>query len=161
MNMILNIVRCYRGIVKILNLAAPAADLTVRLVVARVFWYAGLSKAASMSSTVALFEYVYHVPLLPPVVAAWTGMLVEVVFSVLLATGTATRFSAFVLSVFNVIAVISYPELSDAGRGLHFLWGVLLLVPLFHGPGTLSIDHAVSVWLRRRGAGLGAALERR
>lgn len=145
--------RLYGGVVGALNWGAPVADLCVRLTVARVFWYAGLSKAASMSSTVALFEYVYHVPLLPPAVAAWTGMLVEVIFSVLLATGTATRFSAFVLSVFNVVAVISYPELSDAGRGLHFLWGVLLLMPLFHGAGTLSVDRAVTRWLTRRSRG--------
>jgi putative oxidoreductase len=30
----------------------------------------------------------------------------------------------------------------------HVYWGMLLLVPLCHGPGRLSVDH----WLRRRWA---------
>lgn len=142
---------------KALDLAAPLGDLAIRLVLAQVFWYAGLAKLASMSSTVALFEYVYHVPLLPPVLAAWLGMLIEVIFSVLLASGTATRFTAFVLFVYNIIAVISYPDLHGAALYQQFLWGVLLLAPMFHGAGALSVDYAVLRWWRRRGHA-GAAL---
>lgn len=142
---------------KALDLAAPLGDLAIRLVLAQVFWYAGLAKLASMSSTVALFEYVYHVPLLPPVLAAWLGMLVEVIFSVLLASGTATRFTAFVLFVYNIIAVISYPDLHGAALYQQFLWGVLLLAPMFHGAGALSVDYAALRWWRRRGHA-GAAL---
>ncbi|MEJ2480996.1 MAG: DoxX family protein [Acidihalobacter sp.] len=141
--------RLYAGARKALDFAAPLGDLAIRLVLAQVFWYAGLAKLASMSSTVALFEYVYHVPLLPPVLAAWLGMLIEVIFSVLLASGTATRFTAFVLFVYNIIAVISYPDLHGAALYQQFLWGVLLLAPMFHGAGALSVDYLALRWWRR------------
>ncbi len=141
---------------KTLRFFAPLGDLAIRLVLAQVFWYAGLAKLASMSSTVALFEYVYHVPLLPPVLAAWLGMLVEVVFSILLASGTATRFTAFVLFVYNIIAVISYPDLHGAALYQQFLWGVLLLAPMFHGAGALSVDNVAVRWWRYRSHAGGA-----
>ena len=50
------------------------------------------------------------------------------------------------LFVFNTVAVISYPDLSDAGLKDHMLWGALLLVTLVYGPGKLSLDH----WLGHR-----------
>jgi putative oxidoreductase len=54
-----------------------------------------------------------------------------------------------VLFVFNIIAVISYPELNAAGLEQHQVWGLMLLVTLLHGPGKLSVDH----WLRSRWLG--------
>lgn len=143
-------VKLYGHARTVLDISAPLGDLAIRLVLAQVFWYAGLAKLASMSSTVALFEYVYHVPLLPPVLAAWLGMLVEVIFSVLLASGTATRFTAFVLFVYNIIAVISYPDLHGAALYQQFLWGVLLLAPMSHGAGALSVDYVALRWWRHR-----------
>jgi len=50
------------------------------------------------------------------------------------------------LFVFNIVAVISYPDLSDAGLKDHVLWGALLLVTLVYGPGKLALDR----WLERR-----------
>lgn len=123
---------------------APAVDLAVRLFVASVFFKAGLTKIATWSSTVSLFENEYAVPLLPPEIAAFLGTGVELVFPVLLAIGLGTRFSAFVLFVFNIIAVVSYPDLGDVGLRDHQTWGLLLLVTLLHGPGKLSLDHLVA-----------------
>jgi putative oxidoreductase len=62
---------------------------------------------------------------------------------VLLAAGLATRFGAAVLMVFNVVAVLSLPELRAVDVQNHTLWGLMLLVTLFHGPGRLSIDHLI------------------
>ena len=58
----------------------------------------------------------------------------------MLAVGLGTRFAALGLFVFNLVAVVSYPDLSDAGLKDHILWGALLLVTFFHGPGKWSID---------------------
>ena len=63
----------------------------------------------------------------------------------LLALGIGTRFSAVALFVFNIVAVISYSDLSDAGLKDHRLWGALLLVTLVYGPGKLALDR----WLER------------
>lgn len=142
----------YRG----LEFLAPLGDLAIRLYVANVFWKSGLTKIASWETTVMLFTYEYQVPLLSPAPAAALATFIELVFPVLLVFGLAGRFSAFVLFVFNAMAVISYPDLADPGRQQHYVWGLLLLVPLLHGPGRLSVDHLLSRWwTRRAGAGMG------
>ena len=94
----------------------------------------------------ALFQYEYQVPVLPPELAALMGTVGELALPILLALGLAGRFGAAGLSVMNVIAVISYADLSDLGRQDHVLWGTLLLVIFFHGPGRWSLDY----WLRQR-----------
>jgi putative oxidoreductase len=65
---------------------------------------------------------------------------------VLLVLGLGGRFAALALFVFNIVAVISYPDLNEVGIGQHQVWGLMLLVSALHGPGKLSIDH----FLRRR-----------
>ncbi|OUM03026.1 hypothetical protein A8M77_08685 [Variovorax sp. JS1663] len=133
-----------------LQALAPLADLAVRLFAAAVFFKSGLTKVATWSSTLALFENEYAVPLLPPELAAWLGTGVELLFPVLLAIGLGARFSAGVLFVFNIVAVISYPDLGAAGLRDHQTWGLLLLVSLLHGPGKISLDHLVARLAGRR-----------
>lgn len=123
----------------------PLFDLGIRLYVANIFLPAGWLKISSWDSTLALFEYEYHVPLLPTYLAAVLGTAGELVLPVLLALGLAGRFSAAGLGVINIIAVTAYPEISDLGRQDHLLWGLMLLVTLLHGPGRFSGDH----WLNR------------
>jgi putative oxidoreductase len=125
---------------------APVADLTVRLWVATVFFKSGLVKIQSWESTLALFTYEYSVPVLSPEMAAYLGTFTELVFPVFLALGLAGRFSAAVLFLFNIIAVISYPALNEAGLEQHLVWGIMLLVTLLHGPGKLSLDY----WIGRK-----------
>lgn len=119
---------------------SPLVDLALRLFVAAVFFKSGLTKIASWDTTLALFENEYAVPLLPPEIAALLGTGVELFFPVLLVLGLGTRVAAGVLFVFNVIAVISYPDLGAAGLKDHQTWGLLLLVTLTHGAGALSLD---------------------
>ena len=128
---------------------APAIDLGVRLLVASVFFKSGLTKIANWDSTLSLFANEYAVPLLPPPVAALLGTGVELFFPVLLLLGLGARFAALVLFVFNIVAVISYPDLGEVGLRDHQTWGLLLLVTLLHGPGKLSLDHFIA---RRLGA---------
>ena len=79
-------------------------------------------------------------PLLSPAVAALAGTAAELVLPVLLLLGLSTRFAALALFAFNVVAVISYPDLSDAGLKDHVLWGALLAVLAVYGPGKLALD---------------------
>ena len=126
-----------------LDWLSPLVSLLFRLWVANVFWKAGMTKLASWDSTLYLFEYEYAVPFLPTEVAAYLGTGVEITMPILLALGLGTRFSALVLFVFNYIAVVSYPTLNEIGIKDHQYWGLLLLVPLFYGPGSLSLDYFV------------------
>ncbi len=129
------------GISALENWLAPMVDLAVRLVVGAAFFQSGLTKVQSWDTTLALFENEYSVPLLPPQLAAYAGTFTELFFPILLVLGLGGRFAAGVLFVFNIIAVISYADLSPAGIMQHQYWGLLLLVTLFHGPGRLSVDH--------------------
>lgn len=136
-----------RGAIKALeDYLAPVLDLGIRLLVAGVFFQSGLVKIQSWDTTLALFENEYAVPLLPPELAAYLGTGAELVLPVFLVLGLGGRLAAAALFVFNIIAVISYPDLGEVGLRDHQYWGLLLLITALHGPGKLSVDHL----LRRR-----------
>ncbi len=137
------LMRLFERALRLPTLAAPLVDLALRLVVGAVFFNSGLTKIANWDSTLALFENEYAVPLLPPELAAWLGTGVELVMPVLLVLGLGTRLAAAITFVFNVVAVLSYPDLSAAGLKDHQYWGLMLLVTLVHGPGRLSLDHLI------------------
>ncbi len=143
MNALKRAARYVRPVILGLNFLQPLIDLGIRLWVANVFWRSGLTKIQSWDTTVALFTYEYQVPLLSPELAAVLATFIELTFPVLLALGLAGRLAAFVLFVFNAMAVIAYPGLAEAGLKDHTYWGMLLLVTLLHGPGRLSLDHLI------------------
>jgi putative oxidoreductase len=125
------------------NWLAHGLGLGIRLLLASIFFQAGLTKIASWSSTLALFEYEYEVPLLPPELAAWLGTGAELFLPVLLVIGLGTRFAALALFAFNAVAVLSYPALTEVGLKDHQYWGLLLLVVALYGPGKLALDHLI------------------
>lgn len=129
--------RWYRGLERF----APLADLAMRLWVASAFFKAGLTKIQSFDSTLLLFRFEYQVPLLSPDWAAYLGTATELSMPVLLALGLLGRFSAGVLFVFNLIAVISYPAIGFFTALDHQAWGIMLLALLLRGPGTISLDY--------------------
>jgi len=118
------------------------ALLAARLYVAQVFFMSGLTKLRDWSSTLALFNDYYQVPLMPPVLAAYAGTAGELVLPVLLTLGLGGRFAGLGLFVVNLIAVLSLPaeDLSPAGLFQHALWGVLALAIALWGAGRWSVD---------------------
>jgi putative oxidoreductase len=124
----------------------PLLLLGFRLYVARVFFMSALTKIQDWSVTLALFTDEYHVPILPPAVAATLGTATELSMPVLLALGAGSRFAAGVLFIFNIVAVISYQTLPDTAVKDHILWGTMLLVLTICGPGKIAVD----TWLERR-----------
>ena len=144
-------IRLYSGFDAWLGKFTPLVDLAIRLYVSWIFFKSGLLKIQSWESTVNLFEYEYAVPLLSPNLAAILGTAAELVLPVLAALGLAGRMSALALFVFNIVAVISYPDMSDGGLQFHILWGLLLAALMTHGPGCLSIDSLIRNRVKRRG----------
>lgn len=144
------IIEMIDGGLKCLQSCTPIVDLGVRLYVGMVFWKSGIVKYASIDSTIWLFTHEYHVPILSPIVAAYLSTAAELGFSALLMLGLFGRFSALALFVVNVVAVISYPNLHDTGIQWHMIWGLLLLVTLFHGPGKLSLDYWIWKKIKKR-----------
>ncbi|TCP15518.1 putative oxidoreductase [Crenobacter luteus] len=124
----------------------PLALVWARVVVGLVFFRSGLTKLDDWQTTLLLFTEEYHVPLLPPAVAAALGTAGEVLLPPLLIAGLAGRFAAAGLFVVNATAVISYPALTETTREFHLYWAMLLALVASVGPGTLSLD----AWLCRR-----------
>lgn len=124
-------------------------SLALRVFVAWQFFKSGMVKVSDWDSTLELFRSEYHVPLLPPGLAAVSGATGELVFSSLLAFGLLTRPAALGLFAVNLLAVISYPQLfgfdCPAAINDHFYWGMIMLTVFAFGPGRFSID----AWLKR------------
>ena len=134
------IARLYATLEDLLDSLQPFAALAIRLYVAKVFALSGWLKVTRWDSTLALFENESHVPWLSPQTAAVLGTTAELALPLLFALGIRSRVVALALFVFNMVAVISYPDLSPAGLKDHVLWGALMLVIAFYGPGRFSVD---------------------
>jgi len=131
--------------------------LGLRLHIAQVFFLSGLTKIRDWDTTLLLFREEYHVPLLPPPVAAVMGAGGELVLPVLLVAGLFGRFAALGLFVVNLVAALSYPGLTEAGLQQHFYWGVLLAVLAAFGSGKIALDAWACRWLGRWASTCAAA----
>lgn len=129
------------------KLSSPVL-LLFRLYVAQIFFNSGLIKLSNFGSTVALFENEYQVPVLSPMIAAVTGTGAELVLPVLLALGIGSRFTGVAFFVFNLVAALSYPDISDAGIKDHMLWGAILAVIATVGPGWIAVDTLLAHFLK-------------
>jgi putative oxidoreductase len=129
-------------------------SLAIRLYVGWQFFKSGLVKVEDWGATLALFQYEYHVPLLPSPLAAYIGAFGELAFPLLLALGLLSRPAALGLFAVNLMAVLSYPALFQfdcpAAINDHFYWGALLLVLVAFGPGRFSLDFWLNRWLPQR-----------
>jgi putative oxidoreductase len=132
-----------------LETAQPLAQLAARVYVGQAFFLSGLTKLRDWDTTLALFADEYHVPLLPPDVAAVAGTTGEIALPVLLVLGLAGRFAAAGLSVVNVVAVLSLAEIAPAALQQHVFWGSLLVGLVLWGPGRWSLDRVLWPWLQR------------
>jgi putative oxidoreductase len=115
------------------------------------FTQSGWIKITSWDTTLGLFRDEYHVPLLPPHLAAVMGTGGELLFPILLYLGLLGRIGAAGLFAVNAMAVISYRQVLlaegfEAAFGNHVLWGFMALVLMVFGPGRIALDDI----LRRR-----------
>jgi putative oxidoreductase len=140
------LIRFYAAGAHLADRLQPLFALAIRLYLARVFIVSGLVKLGNWTGTLGLFENEYHVPLLPPHVAAYLGTAAEIGLPIFVLLGLGTRAAAIALFVFNLVAATSYPDLSPAGVKDHILWGALMLVLVFYGPGKIALDE----WIARR-----------
>jgi putative oxidoreductase len=139
-----------------LALLARAADALQPLFLLATRWYvswqflkSGWLKVTSWDSTLALFRDEYHVPLLPPHVAAVTGAFGELFFPCLLVLGLGGRIGPLGLSAVNIMAVISYRQVLlaegfEAALAQHVLWGFMGLVLIVFGNGSLAVDRLLA-----------------
>jgi putative oxidoreductase len=121
--------------------------LVARVATFVVFWRSGSVKLDDWAGTLTLFSDEYKVPLLPPEFAARMATAMELGGSVLVLAGLCTR--PVVLALLGMVTVIQlfvYPEAWPT----HIQWLGFMLILLARGPGQISLDHAVSVFRRRK-----------
>ncbi|WP_223912805.1 DoxX family protein [Rhodoferax lithotrophicus] len=134
--------------------------LLARFSIAAVFWKSGQTKIQGFAvdlvngeftlgwprlsdSVVGLFQDEYHLPLIPPEIAATLAATAEHLFPLLLLFGLATRLSALaLLGMTLTIQLFVYPDAYPT----HGTWAAVLLYLMVHGPGRLSVDE----WVARR-----------
>ena len=124
-----------------LNLMQSPLALLGRLFVGQAFFLSGLTKLRDWETTLTLFSDEYHVPLLPPELAAYMGTAGEIGLPVLLVLGFGGRFAPLGLSVVNVVAVLSLSEIAPAALQQHISWGIVLAVLAVFGCGCWTLDH--------------------
>ena len=138
----------YCKIEMLLAYLKPIADMGLKLWVANVFFKSGLTKIESFDTTLMLFEDEYAVPLLSSVVAAYIGTIAELILPIMLVIGLGGRLVPLGLFLFNIVAAISYPDLSSEGIQDHIIWVLMLLVLIENGYGWLSVDNIIkNKWL--------------
>lgn len=145
-----SVLAVWAGAETALNALQPLALLMARLYVAQVFFASGLTKLRDWGTTVALFTDEYHVPFLPPELAAVMGTTGELVLPVLLVLGLVGRFAALGLSVVNAVAVISLTELAAAAMQQHTTWGIVLAGLAVFGCGRWALDTPLRSWIEQR-----------
>jgi putative oxidoreductase len=127
--------------------------LLSRIAIAQVFWASGETKVEGFAlkpGTIDLFREEYHLPLVPPEVAAPMAAIAEHVFPILLVLGLATRLSALaLLGMTAVIQIFVYPE----SWTVHILWAAILIHLIRVGSGPIGLDAASGLIYHRKVTG--------
>jgi putative oxidoreductase len=137
-------------LVRALDALQPAAALAARIYVGHAFFASGLTKLRDWDTTLALFTDEYHVPILPPELAAPLGTGGELVLPVLLVLGLGGRFAALGIFVLNLVAANALPEIGEGALLQHIFWGALATGLAIYGPGEWTLERFV--WPRLRPA---------
>lgn len=115
--------------------------LPLRFAVATVFWNSAMTKLANWQTAIELFRDEYKVPVLPPDLAAYMAVSIELGAPILLALGLATRpVALLLLGMTAVIEIFVYPQAWPT----HLQWAAMLLVLLCRGAGDWSLDHLIA-----------------
>jgi putative oxidoreductase len=112
-----------------------------RLAIAGVFFRSGMTKIANWDLTVQLFENEYHLPLLPPDLAAAMAASLELSVPVFLILGLFTRFAVLpLLGMTAIIEIFVYPQ----NWPEHLTWATLMIFLLLRGAGIYSLDYVIA-----------------
>lgn len=114
--------------------------LAMRIAIGFVFFNSGMLKARSFEFAVRLFRDEYHLPLLPPDLAARIAMTFELSMPILLFLGLATRLATVPLIGMSIVIVtLVYPD----SWVETLLWCSVLFTLLSRGAGAISLDHLI------------------
>jgi len=126
----------------------PILPLAGRILIGLIFLVAGVRKVMGFAGTVA---YLSKLGFPAPEVMAVIALIIEIGGSLLLIVGWRTRWAAWLLVLFVVVAAFAahrFWEITDAGQYFnqmnHFLKNVAIVGGLLYvatfGPGSASVD---------------------
>ncbi len=138
-----------------------ALYLGIRLQMAYIFFKGGKLKYDTYinegwETVVEQFRDYHPVPGIDPNLAAIGGTAGELILPVLLALGLFTRFGAAGLFIMTLVIQFAVPEDYGVSNPEHYLWMLLLAVPLLKGGGMLSIDGIAQKFLCKNKCGSDA-----
>ncbi len=151
-----------RALLLLDEIGAWLPQLGLRLLLAYEFWQSGLEKLHGenwFEDIQDQFPFPLH--LVPPDVSWHLATGFELAGPVALLLGLGTRFFSASLIVLTLVAWASVHagngyNVCDNGYKLPLMYAVMFLVPLFSGPGRLSLDHLI----RSRRASVSPAMAR-
>jgi putative oxidoreductase len=137
-------------------IAQPSlVQLVLRVALAVPFWRSGILKWDGFlqlnDTAVTLFsdEFMLHLPGGPypfpaPALMAFLSGSGEIIFPILLVLGFATRFAGLGLLCMTAIVELTVPD----GWPVHITWAAMALAIMAWGPGRISIDYLVRLFLQ-------------
>lgn len=148
----------YSKIIKISNKTlSPLLDLGIRLFMANIFFTSGKLKFENYLNghweyTVEAFTDHHPIPGIPGEIAAIAGTTGELVLPILLAFGLFTRFGAAGLLIMTLSIQFLVPAEYEIANPDHYMWMLLLAVPMLKGGGMLSADFILCKFVCKKGA---------
>ncbi len=136
---------------------SPALDLSIRIYMAQIFFVSGQLKLNNYlnddwGSTLFLFQEIHPVPGISAEYAAIGATAGELILPILLVLGLFGRFAAAGLIVMTMVIQFAVPADYGLRSDHHYLWMMLLAVPLINGPGLISLDALIRKFLNKSNA---------
>jgi NADH dehydrogenase FAD-containing subunit/uncharacterized membrane protein YphA (DoxX/SURF4 family) len=130
------VLRIHSDVFRTLRSAAwPLVDLGIRLWLAQIFFVSGVLKLTNWPAALNLAATEYPVDWMNPVTAAYTGVAIELLGSILLAVGLLTRYAAFPLLILTLVIQLAYRPFDQ-----QLFWAALYGWYLVQGAGPISLD---------------------
>lgn len=122
----------------------PLLVLFIRISIAEIFLYSGLTKISNIEATIYLFKYEYKVPFISHELAAYLTLITELSMPIFLVFGLFTRLAAIPLLFMTAVIEFTYMQLPE-----HMYWALLLGVIVLYGPSKLSLDYLFAKLAKR------------
>ena len=137
----------YKKAISISNVTlSPLLDLGIRLYMANIFFKSGMLRFkdymnGQWNNQITAFTEYHPIPGVPGDIAAVMGTANELILPVLLAFGLFTRIGAGGLLIMTLTIQFLVPADYGVANDDHYMWMLLLAVPLLKGGGMISVDY--------------------
>tara|TARA_B100001989_G_C24536283_1_gene464604 strand:- start:1193 stop:1666 length:474 start_codon:yes stop_codon:yes gene_type:complete len=126
----------------------PVLNLGIRLFMAKIFFVSGWLRFkdymnGQWQNQITAFTEYHPIPFIPGEIAAIMGTGGELILPALLASGLLTRIGAGGLLLMTMMIQFAVPADYGVGNADHYMWMLLLAVPLLKGGGPLSLDFLI------------------